>query len=89
MSDSNTWVGMGVHQEYIFIISFSRDSGAVIYRWETPNTTEGMERLAACITGLVRIRCGYEAGPCGYNLRRFPDGKGNLLTDRRDKEMPI
>lgn len=45
-------------------------------RWKTPNTAKGKERLAARITGLGKARCVCEAGPCGYDLRRFLDGKG-------------
>ena len=72
MSNSTTWVGMDVHKENILSVSISGDSGAVTARWETPNTTKGKERLAT----LGKARCVYEAGPCGYDLRRFLDGKG-------------
>jgi len=76
MLDSTTWVGMDVHKENILTVSVSGDSGAVMARWETPNTTKGKERLAARIAGLGKARCVYEAGPCGFDLRRFLDGKG-------------
>ena len=76
MMDSTTWVGMDVHKESILSVSVAGDSGAVISRWETPNTAKGKERLAARIAGLGKARCVYEAGPCGFDLRRFLDGKG-------------
>ena len=76
MSDSTTWVGMDVHKENIVTVSISGDSGTVMTRWETPNTAKGKERLAAHLAGLGKARCVYEAGPCGYDLRRFLDGKG-------------
>lgn len=75
MLDSTTWVGMDVHKENILSVSVAGDSGAVISRWETPNTLKGKERLAARLAGMGRIRCVYEAGPCGFDLRRFLDGK--------------
>lgn len=76
MSNSTTWVGMDVHKENIVTVSISGDSGTVMTRWETPNTAKGKERLAGRIAGLGKARCVYEAGPCGYDLRRFLDGKG-------------
>ena len=76
MTDSITWVGMGVHKENILTVSVSGDSGTVLARWETPNTAKGKERLAARIAGLGKARCVYEAGPCGFDLRRFLDEKG-------------
>ena len=41
-----------------------------------PDTTGGKERLAVRLAGPGRIRCVYEAGPCGFDPRRFLDGKG-------------
>src|SRR5659263_121831 len=75
MSNSITWVGMDVHKENIVTVSISGDSGTVMTRWETPNTAKGKERLAARIAGLGKARCVYEAGPCGYDLRRFLEEK--------------
>jgi len=76
MSDSTTWVGMDVHKENIVTVSISGDSGTRMTRRETTNTAKGKERLAARIAGLGKARRIYEAGPCGYDLRRFLDGKG-------------
>lgn len=76
MTDSTTWVGMDVHKENILNVAVAGDSGAVTHRWETPNTAKGKERLAARLAGFGTIRCVYEAGPCGFDLRRFLDGKG-------------
>ena len=60
MQDSTTWVGMDVHKGNIVTVSISGDSGTVMTRWETPNTTKGKERLAGRITGLGKARCVYE-----------------------------
>jgi transposase len=76
MPNSTTWVGMDVHKESILAVAIAGDSGAVMARWETPNTAKGMGRLATRLAGLGTPRCVYEAGPCGYDLRRFLDGKG-------------
>lgn len=76
MSNSITWVGMDVHKEGILAVAVAGASGAITARWETPNTARGKGRLATRLAGLGNIRCVYEAGPCGYDLRRFLDGKG-------------
>jgi transposase len=66
---------MDVHMENILSVSVSGDSGTVIARWETPNTAKGKARLAGRIAALGKARCIYEAGPCGFELRRFLDEK--------------
>ncbi len=76
MHDSITWVGMDVHRESIQSASVCGDTGAVTARWETPNTAKGKERLAARLAQQGTVQCVYEAGPCGYDLRRFLDAKG-------------
>jgi hypothetical protein len=48
---------MDVHKENIVTVIVSGDSGTVMTRWETPNTTKGKERLAARIAGLGKARC--------------------------------
>ena len=75
MSNSTTWIGMDVHKESILVAAVN-GAGATAARWETPNTAKGKERLAKRLSGFGTIRCAYEAGPCGYDLRRFLDGKG-------------
>src|SRR5512145_227229 len=75
MSNSITWVGMDVHKESILVAAVN-GAGATTARWESPNTAKGKERLAQRLGELGILRCAYEAGPCGYDLRRFLEGKG-------------
>ena len=75
MSNSTTWIGMDVHKERIHVIAVN-EAGHTEARWETPNTMKGKGRLATRLAGLGKTRCVYEAGPCGYDLRRFLDEKG-------------
>jgi len=75
MHDSITWVGMDVHKESI-VVAAVNGAGGTAARWETPNTLKGKERLAKRLSEFGMIRCAYEAGPCGYDLRRFLTGKG-------------
>src|SRR3990172_7553662 len=75
MHDSTTWVGMDVHKESI-VVAAVNGAGTVAARWETPNTSKGKDRLAKRLSEFGTVRCAYEAGPCGYDLRRFLEGKG-------------
>ena len=75
MHDSITWIGMDVHKESI-IVAAVNGAGATATRWEAPNTVKGKERLAQRLSEFGTIRCAYEAGPCGYDLRRFLETKG-------------
>ena len=75
MSNSTTWIGMDVHKESI-VVAAVNGAGGMAARWETPNTLKGKERLAKRLSEFGTVRCAYEAGPCGYDLRRFLETKG-------------
>ena len=76
MQNSITWVGMDVHAENIVLAALRDSSDAVLFRAEFPNTPKGRERLAGRLAENAPVRCVYEAGPCGYELRRFLESKG-------------
>jgi transposase len=71
MNDSSTWVGMDVHKDNLVVAAVSGASGSVVWRCEYPNTDKGLRRLAAQLKRSDSPRCVYEAGPCGYPIRRF------------------
>ncbi len=71
MSNSITWVGMDVHKESIVVTAISHDSDRATARFEIPNTDTGVYRLVKRLREMGEVRCAYEAGPCGYELRRF------------------
>ena len=75
MHDSITWIGMDVHKENI-VVAAVNGAGETAARWESPNTPKGKERLAKRLAEFGAVRCAYEAGPCGYELRRFLDARG-------------
>lgn len=76
MHDSITWVGMDVHAENIVVAAIRGDSETLLCRWDTPHTRKGLERLVERFGEFGEVRCVYEAGPCGYDLRRFLEAKG-------------
>src|SRR4030067_1626172 len=75
MQNSITWVGMDVHAENIVLAAVRGSTDAVLLRAEFPNTPKGRERLAGRLAENAPVRCVYEAGPCGYELRRFLEEK--------------
>ncbi len=76
MQNSITWVGMDVHAENIVLAALRDSSDTILFRAEFPNTPKGRERLAGRLAEKAPVRCVYEAGPCGYELRRFLEGRG-------------
>lgn len=76
MNDSITWVGMDVHKDSLVVAAVNGASGHVDWRCEYPNTDKGLRRLAAQLKRSASPRCVYEAGPCGYPIRRFLQSQG-------------
>jgi transposase len=75
MNDSNTWVGMDVHKDSLVVAALHGGTGNLAWRTEYPNTDQGLRRLAAQLKKTPSPRCVYEAGPCGYHVRRFLESK--------------
>lgn len=71
MDNRITWVGMDVHKESIVVTAIGHDSDRANARFEIPNTDTGVHRLVKRLREMGEVRCAYEAGPCGYELRRF------------------
>ncbi len=76
MDDSITWVGMDVHKDSLVVAAVEGDTGNVAWRSEYASTDKGLGRLAAQLKKTGSVRCVYEAGPCGYYVRRFLESKG-------------
>jgi transposase len=67
---STVFVGMDVHKETIHVAAVDA-GGAMVERWELPNGEPHLGRLVKRLRGFGEVRCVYEAGPCGYHLRRY------------------
>lgn len=73
-----THVGMDVHKETI-VVAYSRNPGVAQMLGDYPNTELGIKRLLRGLSGLghrSEIKTCYEAGPCGYALKRVMDKQG-------------
>ena len=66
-----TFVGMDAHKNSIYVAMLLPGSEQPIV-WEVANTDESIRRLARKLKREAKgkIRCCYEAGPCGYALQR-------------------
>lgn len=75
MDDSTTWVGLDVHKESIWMVAVG--SGQQVRdRGEFGNNARGLGRLVRRLKPFGSVRCAYEAGPCGYEVRRFLEKEG-------------
>lgn len=75
MNDSTTWVGLDVHKKNIWMVAIG-ETQSVLDQGEFGNNSRGLARLVKRLNQLGRARCVYEAGPCGYDVRRFMEKKG-------------
>lgn len=76
MTDSITWVGMDVHKDTLVVAAVDGGTGDVAWRSEYPHTDKGLRRLTAQLKKSRSPRCVYEAGPCGYHVRRVLESQG-------------
>lgn len=71
---STVWVGMDVHKETIHVAAVGYD-GLLIERWQLPNSEPYLGKMVKRLKALGTVRCVYEAGPCGYHLRRYLESR--------------
>ncbi len=71
------YIGLDVHKKNI-VMGESRNSGEAQITGEFPNTDGGVKRLITKFNKLseeYELKICYEAGPCGYALKRILDAK--------------
>jgi hypothetical protein len=73
--DSRIWVGLDVHKDTIAICSL-RDDSAVEETREIPNEPPAIRKVFRRFAGEGDLRVCYEAGPCGYAVRRQLEAMG-------------
>jgi transposase len=71
------WIGMDVHADKIQISVFRGNELEPREEYETDADSRSMRRLLKKLSALPgKVRCIYEAGPCGYVLQRFLSSNG-------------
>lgn len=72
------YIGLDVHKKNI-VMGESREIGESSITGEYPNTDSGIKKLLRKLNKLLEnyeLKICYEAGPCGYALKRILDSKG-------------
>jgi len=70
-----TYVGMDVHKKSI-VVAMLRPEGVKPAEMEVPNDTSGVRRLIQALKREGEVLSCYEAGPCGFGLKRRLDAAG-------------
>lgn len=70
------WIGMDVHADNIQVAVFRGNEQKPREEFETGSDSRSLNRLLKKLAGLGKVRCVYEAGPCGYELQRFLSSNG-------------
>jgi transposase len=80
MKQGITWVGMDAHKKSIEVCIGLSDG--IEKRWEVPNDERKVRSLAKKLEKITpgEIRCCYEAGPCGFVLKRQLEQFGKRIV---------
>ena len=80
-SSSITWVGLDAHSKSIHV-AVVRDAD-IVREFEVANEQKSVRRLARqlCREAPGEVRCYYEAGPCGFVLKRQLEEAGPLICE--------
>ncbi len=71
------WVGLDVHADEIQVAIYRDWESSRREEFGIGNDTAGMGRLLKKLQSLGdKVRCCYEAGPCGYTVHRYLTGHG-------------
>lgn len=77
MTNSINWIGIDDHADKLTIAQYAGEQKAPAKEWEVDAGEQGRRQLVRWLRGLPgRVRCVYEAGPCGYELYRLLTSKG-------------
>jgi transposase len=77
MTNSINWIGIDDHADKLTIAQYVGEQKAAAKEWEVDGSEQGRRQLIRWLRGLSgRVRCVYEAGPCGYELYRLLTSKG-------------
>jgi transposase len=77
MTNFINWIGIDDHADRLTIAQYVGEQRAPAKEWEVDASEHGLRHLVRWLRGLGgRVRCVYEAGPCGYELYRLLTSKG-------------
>lgn len=78
ISENITYVGLDAHAKDINVAVILPGSGAISEQWQIAHDDRSLRRLAKKLLKMAsgEVRAVYEAGPCGYALKRKLDALG-------------
>jgi transposase len=77
MTNCINWIGIDDHADKLTIAQYVGQQKAAAKQWEVDASEQGLRQVVRWLRGLPgRVRCVYEAGPCGYELYRLLRSKG-------------
>lgn len=77
MKDSTFWAGMDVHADSVQVSVFSSKGKEPVERFEVLPDDRGWARAVRRLKARgSKVRCVYEAGPCGYEPQRILASRG-------------
>lgn len=81
MNEDITWVGLDAHKAFIQVCMQLPGAQGVV-EWRIPYTSNDVRKLAKRLLKKApgRIECGYEAGPCGFVLKRDLEAVSDRIT---------
>jgi len=82
VSEDIIWVGLDAHKAFINIAVLGAD--APVVEWRMEHTRAKVKRLVRRLVKLAgerEIRVCYEAGPCGWALKRLLEDSGSLVCE--------
>ena len=83
MSKPITWVGLDAHKSFINVAVLDSSKGLLV-EWRTEHTRAKVKKLARKVAKLAagaEVRACYEAGPCGWALKRLLEESGALVCE--------
>lgn len=83
MKQCITWAGMDAHKKFICVAVLATGRKEFI-EWKVVNNEREVRRLAKKLIKLAsggEVRCCYEAGPCGYALKRQLEKGGDIVCE--------
>ena len=82
MSKGITWVGLDAHKSAINV-AMRLPGQRNFVEWKVANEPRSLKRLAKKLVRQApgEVRCCYEAGPCGYGLKRELEASASLVVE--------